>query len=356
VSGSGPFGVVALESGVGTVTTVTQKSTSEPHDPDLSLWGKWGDEGEGRYPLLAHLLDSAAVAEALFDRWLPPTLARRLDEASCSSGSTARQLVVVGAGLHDLGKANPVFQGQLLGGRANLFKKHVEHLRQSGYWIPEGALLHPQRGREREFIARHEVLSGVLVGGGLGANPTSFGCLIAGHHGKWRTFGELEFGPAASEAAFWKNVAKQNGSRVKESVYVNALTAVQLRCGAGHLCSQTPANVQQGRDICAQCVVTYDRVYLLAHRNMQAIKIGIASSEARVRGHLAHDYLLVEQWCDLGHDQARAVERTVLFTWRQAGWEPMGDVPSDGRTETAAFVHLEATRTQLRSLLGEPTE
>jgi hypothetical protein len=89
---------------------------------------------------------------------------------------------------------------------------------------------------------------------------------------------------------------------------------------------------------------------------MQAIKIGIASSDARVRGHLAHDYLLVEQWCGLGHDQARAVERTVLSTWRQAGWEPMVDVPSDGRTETAAFVHLEATRAQLRSLLGEPTE
>lgn len=161
--------------------------------------------------------------------------------------------------------------------------------------------------------------------------------------------------PAASEAAFWRSVAKQSGRRVKESVYVNALTAVQLRCDAGHLCSQTPANVQQGRDICAQCVVTYDRVYLLAHRNMQAIKIGIASSDARVRGHLAHDYLLVEQWCGLGHDQARAVERTVLSTWRQAGWGAMVDVPPDGRTETAAFVHLEATRAQVRNLLGEPT-
>jgi hypothetical protein len=73
-----------------------------------------------------------------------------------------------------------------------------------------------------------------------------------------------------------------------------------------------------------------------------------------VRGHRAAGYLLVEQWCGLGHDQARSVERSVLAAWRQTGWEPVADAPLDGRTETADFTHLDDTRAHVRSLLGEP--
>ena len=77
------------------------------------LWGKAG-KGAGSdamershwHPLVCHMLDVAAVAEALCDGRLPQALVRRL-ERLC--GGQVGWLVFVVA-LHDLGKATPAFQ------------------------------------------------------------------------------------------------------------------------------------------------------------------------------------------------------------------------------------------------------
>ncbi|MDY3128292.1 MAG: CRISPR-associated helicase Cas3' [Corynebacterium sp.] len=62
------------------------------------------------YPLLAHMLDSACMAGQLFDLWLRPTLRSFLEE---HLGSNAKSVVMWLVGCHDVGKANPIFQGQL---------------------------------------------------------------------------------------------------------------------------------------------------------------------------------------------------------------------------------------------------
>lgn len=59
------------------------------------------------YPLIAHLLDTVTVAGALYDHWLRPGLRELIEE---NLGKQARSIVIAVMGLHDVGKANPLFQ------------------------------------------------------------------------------------------------------------------------------------------------------------------------------------------------------------------------------------------------------
>ena len=81
----------------------------------VSLWAKAeGTEGSRRvHPLLNHLVDVSACAELVWDRFLSRTTQRRFAECWNTSLDGARVYVALLAGLHDLGKAGPVFQGRL---------------------------------------------------------------------------------------------------------------------------------------------------------------------------------------------------------------------------------------------------
>ncbi|MFE6775671.1 CRISPR-associated endonuclease Cas3'' [Streptomyces sp. NPDC057702] len=61
-----------------------------------------------------HLLDTAAVAERLWDDYLAPAARRQLDEAAGGPGR-GRTLLAWICGLHDLGKVTPAFQCRLEG-------------------------------------------------------------------------------------------------------------------------------------------------------------------------------------------------------------------------------------------------
>ncbi|MGV9189151.1 CRISPR-associated helicase Cas3' [Arcanobacterium canis] len=72
------------------------------------LWAKQNGL-EKPYPLLAHLLDSATVAGALWDLWLR----RGLRELFIDKlGNQAREIIQFVIGSHDIGKATPLFQFQ----------------------------------------------------------------------------------------------------------------------------------------------------------------------------------------------------------------------------------------------------
>lgn len=76
---------------------------------DGRLWGK--ERGlTRRYPLICHLLDTAAVAGVLWDRILTDAARARLAGALGLSEGQVRRLVSVWAGLHDVGKIIPAFQ------------------------------------------------------------------------------------------------------------------------------------------------------------------------------------------------------------------------------------------------------
>ncbi|MEU9609805.1 CRISPR-associated helicase Cas3' [Streptomyces sp. NPDC048057] len=87
--------------------------------------------------LLTHLLDTAAVAELLWDRYLAPSLRTALDEVA-GGPDRGRELVKWICGIHDLGKATPAFQLRL--------KDYRREVRNAGlHWHDDLAKRHPWR-------------------------------------------------------------------------------------------------------------------------------------------------------------------------------------------------------------------
>jgi CRISPR-associated endonuclease/helicase Cas3 len=88
---------------------------SELPEPVRRLWAKSGElQGHG---LLAHLLDVAAVTEAIL--WLEPETSRRMMAGALGlEEAQAVRWVAALAGLHDLGKAIPGFQAKWPEGQA----------------------------------------------------------------------------------------------------------------------------------------------------------------------------------------------------------------------------------------------
>lgn len=85
-------------------------SRSEDAAPDAGIfWGK-SDAAGSVHLLIAHLLDTAAVAELLWDRFLAPSVRDRID--ACADGR-GRLLLSLICGLHDCGKATPAFQSKV---------------------------------------------------------------------------------------------------------------------------------------------------------------------------------------------------------------------------------------------------
>ena len=72
------------------------------------LWAK-SDAGGRPHSLPGHLLDSGAVAELIWSDFLSSSVRATLDEISNGRG---RDLLVLLAAWHDLGKATPAFQAQ----------------------------------------------------------------------------------------------------------------------------------------------------------------------------------------------------------------------------------------------------
>ncbi|MGW2964946.1 CRISPR-associated helicase Cas3' [Streptomyces sp. NPDC001220] len=79
---------------------------------DVRLWGK--ERGlPWPYPLVCHLLDTAAVFGALWDGLLDDGARGRIASGLGLSVEDARPVLSFWAGLHDLGKITPVFQAQV---------------------------------------------------------------------------------------------------------------------------------------------------------------------------------------------------------------------------------------------------
>ena len=89
-------------------------SKDERNEVEQWLWAKsrGGEQGSPFHPLLFHLLDVAAVTEAIWDRVLSRA-AKRAIAAELGLGidvAAARRWVIFLAGSHDIGKASPAFQ------------------------------------------------------------------------------------------------------------------------------------------------------------------------------------------------------------------------------------------------------
>ncbi|WP_418155953.1 CRISPR-associated endonuclease Cas3'' [Actinoalloteichus caeruleus] len=145
---------------------------------DALLWGK--EKGlERPYPVVCHLVDTAAIAGALWDRLFSLRQRRALAARVGVSAPGMRRLVSFWAGLHDLGKISPPFQAMHEG-------SYQELTAQAGYEAQTNA----ERERLRHELATHWALTVLLPELGY---PTAgvlrkavhqrVAQLLGGHHG-----------------------------------------------------------------------------------------------------------------------------------------------------------------------------
>lgn len=189
-------------------------TTDYRHTHGRPIWGK-GPEDEDPYPLEAHLLDSWITAGAVWDTWVRPGLRQRLaDIISGGDQARARLLVQTAASLHDLGKANPVFQLQAADSRDLVWRqRQSEALEDAGLPGPTQAQAitvrtpgHPAR--------RHEYLTGLILTGhtpeGISLTDHWLIQAVAGHHGRWHegTHDQAEFTRRLMSDG-WQDVAEQ---------------------------------------------------------------------------------------------------------------------------------------------------
>ncbi|MGW6841289.1 CRISPR-associated endonuclease Cas3'' [Streptomyces sp. NPDC054958] len=148
-----------------------------PFEP--RLWAK-ARGLSGPYPAGCHAIDAAVMAGALWDRFLTPRQRRVIADGWGLTAQEARLFVVTLAGLHDLGKITPGFQGCAPGA------DQVTGL--PGYELgpPDGRSPSHQR-------AAHLTLPDLLHrihGMPLNGRPTllaahQIGQIISGHHGTY---------------------------------------------------------------------------------------------------------------------------------------------------------------------------
>ncbi|WP_433347690.1 CRISPR-associated helicase Cas3' [Microtetraspora malaysiensis] len=147
---------------------------------DLALWGK--SRGlPSPYPLICHLLDAAAAAEALWDGYLSPGLRAELAASLGVGQAEARQLLAYWAALHDIGKCIHCFQEQ--------DKKAFSRL--VGYQAVSTI-------RAGHDFAAHVWLGQTLLAQGykmLRSSSPAFRVaqLLGGHHGRFSPFKSGEF-------------------------------------------------------------------------------------------------------------------------------------------------------------------
>ncbi|MBE1584598.1 CRISPR-associated endonuclease Cas3-HD [Nonomuraea angiospora] len=136
-----------------------------------ALWGKSRQKAGGRTNLLlSHLLDTAAVAEQIWDNYLAPSTKRVLNTLSQGRG---RLFFAWLCGIHDCGKATPAFQ--------RVDPEGAEAVRRAGLSWLEPVV---QKARWRHDKAGGTLLLRLLKEAGWQAEQIAWlWPLVAGHHG-----------------------------------------------------------------------------------------------------------------------------------------------------------------------------
>lgn len=125
------------------------------------LWSKQ-DGLNQTYPLLAHMLDTVAVGQALYNHWLRPGLQELLTD---ELGEKSKSIFLWIAGSHDIGKASPIFQYQprRKGPEWDQIRQDIKSQEQFSFASPflQGKLQRTQVS----FLRRHEQVSAFTISG-----------------------------------------------------------------------------------------------------------------------------------------------------------------------------------------------
>jgi len=150
------------------------------------LWGKTDPEDKDIWlPLHVHLSDTVAIAELMWDRWVPMStkqvIARSVTESNSEYQSQdpicdAKKIFLACASVHDIGKATPAFQI-----KAEFNNKQVlSYIKESG--LAFRSMVEPEK-------TKHALASQAIMEG-YGWDP-SLTITFSGHHGKPPSLGQV---------------------------------------------------------------------------------------------------------------------------------------------------------------------
>lgn len=78
-----------------------------------AIWGKTNRTDDSEWlPLYVHMADSAAIAAKIWDTWVPRGTKEVIVRDLGDDENLAKKLMIFLAGVHDIGKATPVFQAK----------------------------------------------------------------------------------------------------------------------------------------------------------------------------------------------------------------------------------------------------
>ena len=163
----------------------------------LELWAKTNPSEPSQYHALScHLIDVAAVADALWHLVFPSETKRRLSlMAGSSSCDAVGTWIAFLAGLHDIGKCSPAFQKKS--------RERKEVLLQLGFRFPHGVSAHHGR-------VTAKVLSALLADppSGLPAvapdTARNLAQALGGHHGVPTSLGDINSKELGDIGGIWQ--------------------------------------------------------------------------------------------------------------------------------------------------------
>ena len=186
-------------------------------DISLQLWAKkkMCPSGEVRYPLLFHMLDVATVTQGLWKNSLHSGARHFFAEQLGLSESESAAWISFWAGLHDIGKASPVFQRKSAEAKRQfeslefVFEPHVNdapHGLITAYTFPELV---------RNALPKHNF---------PGDMPQFIGYAIGGHHGGFSINNPKHRQMGGSE---WNNIRTNLTIQLASLLNISALPAPQ---------------------------------------------------------------------------------------------------------------------------------
>lgn len=190
-------------------------------DRVLLFWAKLQNRtGAAYHPLLCHLIDVAAVARTMWDEVVPPATRGNLAAQLGLEEPEAGSWIAFWAGLHDLGKASPGFQGRDPAARTRL--------EAAGFRF------------DRAPDAPHGIVTAVTLReavAGLGAPPTALletvATAVGGHHGVFPRAGDRREAERAAGKATWRAARSALAKRLADALDLPASAAPSGTLDAG---------------------------------------------------------------------------------------------------------------------------
>lgn len=156
-----------------------------------AIWGKTNRIDDTEWlPLYVHMVDSAAMATKIWDTWMPQGTKDVIIRDCGGDEELAKKLAVFLAGIHDIGKATPVFQAKPItfGTEAESFAWKTERA-----GLPMIAGLrdcnHPTHPIAGEVILEEYLMR---VHGWDRKMARQYACVVGGHHGTPPDKGKLD--------------------------------------------------------------------------------------------------------------------------------------------------------------------